>query len=409
MGLTNGGQGYERREIDEIRADLVSIAQNEISSDVGIDDTTLIGQFQGAMAYDDDSIEKLAEAIYYSIFISSSTGDTLDRHGLDNSIFRKPAAQAVVTLQIDSYVGEFLESDSSMSTADGVVFKTVDDVTFDEPSMVDDPDKPGSQIPLEDDDGTPICRQTVTAVAEETGIQGNIGANQITYNVDGNTNIFKVTNPMAAEGGQEAETDMAYSARLIANNTNGSPSTEDGMKTAIENTPGVVQARVVGNNTLKPDQYGNPAKSTHLYVIGGTDQTVAEAFFHCMPEGTLTVGEVASDVINKSGDVRTVKFSRAVAKAVLISIQLTTNDDFDSDNGIDNIKKNLITFFSKYRMGDQVLFSQIFGQIWLVPGISNLSLKIGTDKDNLALEDIAVNEFELPSLSMEDVEVTADV
>lgn len=409
MGLIDTGKGYERREIDEIRDDLTQVAQNNISSDVGTDDTTLIGQLQGAMAYSDDPIEKIAEAIYYAIFINSSVGDTLDRHGLDNTLYRKPAAQAVVILQIDSYVGEFLEADSSMSTADGVVFKTLDDVSFDEPSKVDDPDNPGNMIALEDDDGTPICRETVEAVAEENGVQGNIGANQITYNVDGNTNIFKVTNPAAAEGGQEAETDAAYSARLIANNTNGSPSAEDGMKTAIENTPGVIQARVIGNNTLQVDKYGNPAKSTHLYVIGGTNQSVAEAFFHCMPEGTLTVGEVSSNVTNKSGDIRTVKFSRAAAREIYISIKLTTNDDFDSDNGADNIKQNLIAFFSSYRMGDQVLFSQIFGQIWSVPGISNLTLKIGTDKDRLALEDITVNEFELPSIAADDIEVIADV
>lgn len=409
MGLSDTGKGYERREIDEIRDDLAQVAQDKISSDVGIDDTTLIGQLQGAMAYSDDPIEKLAEAIYYTIFINSSVGDTLDRHGQDNLLYRKPAAQAVVTLQIDSYVGEFLEEDSTFATADGVVFNTLADVSFGETTMIDDPDNPGSTVALEDDDGNPLCRRTVDAVAEETGVSGNIGANQITYNVDGNTNIFKVTNPSAAEGGQEAEADSTYMARLIANNKNGSPSTEDGMTTSIENVVGVVQARVVGNNEMKTDEYGNPPKSTHVYVIGGTDQAVAESLFHCMPEGTLTVGEIAANVKNKSGDIRVVKFSRAVARTVYISIQLTTNDDFDSDNGITNIKQNLITFFSKYRMGNQVLFSQIFGQIWSVPGISNLSLKMGTDKDNLTLEDITVSEFELPSLSVEDIEVTTNV
>ena len=338
MGVTN--HGYERPELDEIRDSLNDKAQSLIGDDASVDDAHLLGQFLGILSYLDDKIEKALEAVFYSRYILKSHADVLDNSAYEESVYRKPAAPSIVTLQIDGYIGGIVESESMFSTDDGILFMTTDEVDFKDVTMIDDPDNPGTQMPLTDDDGESLSRQTVQAEAVEPGPDGNVAVGAVTYSADGTIDVASVTNPEPATGGQTEENDTDYQARTIADRKSGNASTENGLETAIESVDGVLQARAVGNNKLVADEYGNPAKSTHLYVIGGNDQDIADVYFNSYGITTYTVGEVAVDEKNDSGDTRTIKFSRAKAIPIYASVTLITNDDFDTDGGVAAIKSN---------------------------------------------------------------------
>ena len=87
---------------------------------------------------------------------------------------------------------------------------------------------------------------------------------------------------------------------------------------------------------------------------------------------------------------------------------MTTTDEFDSDNGLADIRANIEQFFSELKMGETVLFSQIFGQIWSVHGITDIKLAMGTDKTKLTLDNVEVNEFELAVTDDSSIEVTVN-
>ncbi len=405
--MTKDGQ-FDRPEIGDIREDINDIAKQDISPDAPTDDAHLLGQFLGIISDRDDLIFKGLEAVYFSLFVLSSHGDTLDRIGIEEGVLRKPAAPASVELQVDGYPGGFIAANSLFSTDDGVLFETTDDVTFGDITMIDDPDNPGTKIQLQNDNGVGLCRVTVNAMAVDSGIGGNVKAGAITYNADANEDIYAITNVQAAAGGQDAEVDKSYADRIISDRLAGGASSEDGITTAVGNLPDVKQAKLVSNRTMEPDKYGNPAKSDHLYVIGGDDQEVADEYFHVLGVTEYTVGSIAKTVYNLSGDARTIKFDRAKTVPVFIQINITTTDDFDSDNGLADIRTNIKQFFSELKMGETVLFSQIFGQIWNVHGITDIKLAMGTDKTKLALDNVKVDEFELAVTDDDAIEVNVN-
>ncbi|WP_282803993.1 baseplate J/gp47 family protein [Secundilactobacillus kimchicus] len=400
--------GFTHESFDDIRAQVIDVAKQLISDDVGDDDTTLVGQTEGMIAYRDNILAMMIEADYYSRYALTAHGSTLDRIGADEYVFRKPAASAVVNLQVDGYVGGMVDGQAFFSTEDGLLFQTYDDIDFDKQSQIDDPDNPGKQIGLEDDNGEPLCRVVVQAIAEDAGIESNVGAGEITYNVDANENIFAITNPEAATGGQAEETDLSYAARIIASRIAGSPSTENGIQASIQNLPDVFQAKVTRNNTMQVNDDGDPAKTTHLYVIGGSDQEIANEYFRVLPLGQETVGAVSVNVVNNAGETRVIKFDRAKTVPIFVEIAIDTTDDFDTDKGVNNIKNNLTAFLANFKMGQTVLFSQLFGEVWKVPGISNMTLKIGLSKDAMALSDIDIDSYNIAVLSNENIEVTTN-
>lgn len=408
MALMNDNGQFDRPEIGDIREDIEELAKQDIAPDAPTDDAHLLGQFLGVISDRDDLTFQALEAVFYSFWVLTSHGDALDRIGIEESVLRKPAAPASVELQVDGYPGGYIAANSLFSTDDGVLFETTDDVTFGDVTMIDDPDNPGTQKTLENENGVGLSRVTINAMAVESGIGGNVKSDAITYNADANEDIYAVTNVEAATGGQEAEVDKSYADRIISNRQAGGSSSEIGITTAIENLNDVKQAKVVSNRTMETDKYGNPEKSVHLYVIGGDDQEVAEEYFRVLGVTEYTVGSIEKTVQNLSGDTRVIKFDHAKTVPVYIQIGLTTTDDFDADNGLNDIRNNIKQFFSELKMGETVLFSQIFGQIWNVHGITDIKLAIGSDQANLTLDDVKVDEFELATTDTDLIEVTVN-
>ncbi|WP_139566055.1 hypothetical protein [Levilactobacillus brevis] len=89
---------------------------------------------------------------------------------------------------------------------------------------------------------------------------------------------------------------------------------------------------------MTADADGNPPKTTHVYVIGGSDENVANAIFNSIGLPGHTFGEVAQTVINNSGQERTIYFSRAKQQTVYVKVAIETTDSFDTDNGVTELK-----------------------------------------------------------------------
>ncbi|EEI19745.1 hypothetical protein HMPREF0497_1457, partial [Lentilactobacillus buchneri ATCC 11577] len=131
-------------------------------------------------------------------------------------------------------------------------------------------DSGGNTQPLIDD-GNPLGRQTIQAVAIDTGTDSNVMPAAIVNPVNSIDGFYAVINLQAATGGTDAETDDVLRQRILANRQSAENSTPNGIQTAIKNLTGVTDVRLVNNNTMGTDSYGNPPKSVHLYVIGGDD------------------------------------------------------------------------------------------------------------------------------------------
>lgn len=395
--------GFDRPEIDQLRSDLNDLAVKYLGDDVDTSDSSVVGMLLGIISERDDLVVKLAQAVYLSQFLLSAEGEELDRHGADDSMYRKPAGYATVSLQIDATVNTEIPEQTQFSTEDGILFETTENAKI--TTVTNIKNESGVDTPLVDDEDNPLGRIMVNAVSVETGTDNNVGADTITVQAEPIDGVYAVTNPEASSGAIDDETDSEYRQRMINSRINHPDSTENGIKTYLENNvTGVKQARVIPNKTLEEDKYGNPPKTTHVYVIGGSDIDVANGIFDILAAPANTVGKVTETVYNVSGDPREISFDRAQTVPVHATITIGTNDDFDSDNGSNNIKTKMKEYIETLTMGADVLFSKFYEYIWQVEGLTTVNVAIGKD-DNQSATDIDIGEFELATLADGDIEV----
>lgn len=407
LGLTDEN-GYDLKEFDDVRDKINQDIVDRTGDNVSLDDAHFLGQIMGGIATGRQLVEQLGQLVYNSPFILRARNADLDFIGSDEGLSRKPATSAIVNLQVDADVGTVIPTGSQYSTADGVVFNTLEDAKIPEVATVKDDG--GAEVPLTDDDGNEIGRVLIQAQANNPGISGNVGANTISDEggsdgTEGIAGVVRVTNPEAAIGGEEIESEVNYRARLFENRLAKSDSTEEGIRANVENVAGVIQCKVQANNEMTTDADGNPPKTTHVYVIGGSDENVANAIFNSIGLPGHTFGEVAQTVINSSGQERTIYFSRAKQQTVYVKVAIEKTDSFDTDNGVNELKNKVIEYDRTLNMGDTLLYSKLFEYLWQVDGISSIDLLVGTDKANLTLGNVKVDGYSLAYITADDIEV----
>lgn len=390
--------GFDRKELDDLRDDINALFIKRFGDGIDLDDSQTPGMLAGVLSEADDTLEKLAQGVYNSFFVLKSSGANLDDLAAELEVYRKPAVNAYVDLQIDGYVDPdsptIIPEETQFSTPDGQVFSTMADTTIaQQASYVD---SGGNTQPLEDDDGNALGRQIVQAAAIETGTASNVMPNTIINPEDSIDGFYAVTNPSAATGGGDPETDDELRQRVLANRLNTPNSTPDGIQTAIKNLSGVTDVRLINNNTMSTDSYGNPAKSVHLYVIGGADAEIIQTYFDYLPPQSNTIGSVMGTATDIGGRQYIVAFDRAETVPVFIKVDIHIDDTkFDTDNGPASIKTNIINYFDTLGMGDKVLYSKLFAPAYSPVGVTDVALTLGTSLDKLTEADVSVSDFQL--------------
>lgn len=386
MTLLTNGQ-FQALTPDEIRERLNDQARRVYGDNVSTDDNSIVGMDNGVLTLLAHDIMELLQTDDWANHLLSASGKDLDRFGQDDGIPRKSSAPAVVKLKVTGEVGTEVPEGSQFSTEENLLFYTVEDA------------KIGSE-------GTVL----VSAVSDTEGAENNVLPNTITLEVDVIDGVDSVTNPEAAQGGADEETDIAYQARLYNERIHPKNGSEDGIKSYLENqVPGVKQVKVIPNRTMVTDKYGNPPKSTHIYALGGTDQDIAQGIFNIVPAPAYTVGQIHEVVTNLSGDKRDVYFDRASTKPIYVSVTVNTNLNFSSETGPQAIRKQIRNYFALLEMGDAVLFSKLYEYIWQVEGLKSIDIKLGADHDHQELKDVPVNEFELAVIDDNNIEVLVNV
>lgn len=390
--------GFDRKELDDLRDDINALFIKRFGDGIDLDDSQTPGMLAGVLSEVDDTLEKLAQGVYNSFFVLKSSGANLDDLAAELEVYRKPAVNAYVDLQIDGYVDPdsptIIPEETQFSTPDGQVFSTMADTTITQQASY--VDSGGNTQPLKDDDGNALGRQIVQAAAIETGTASNVMPNTIINPEDSIDGFYAVTNPSAATGGGDPETDDELRQRVLANRLNTPNSTPNGIQTAIKNLSGVTDVRLINNNTMSADSYGNPAKSVHLYAIGGADADIIQTYFDYLPPQSNTIGSVMGTATDIGGRHHIVAFDRAETVPVFIKVDIHIDDTkFDTDNGPASIRTNIVNYFDTLGMGDKVLYSKLFAPAYSPVGVTDVTLTLGTSLDKLTEADVSVSDFQL--------------
>lgn len=365
-------------------------AKELFGSDINTSARTPLGVILRIFAWFLSSVWEVSERVYNSGFVSKSEGVQLDRLGSNHGILREPAQESYVTLEFKGEPGHIVEEQTQFATESDIYFEILEAVTLNA-------------------DGFGIGE----AISLRKGVRNN--ENRVVVQAEPTEKLYSVTNPLAAAGASDRETDDEYKARIKLSVEGSSASTPPGIVAALKTVQGVRSANVVINNTMEVDEDGNPPKSIHAYVLGGPKLLIAEALFQSAPAGIETVGDQRVTVTDLSGLDHVMSFDFAEEVKIFIKLEISSNAGFPTD-GADQVKNNLVhliggedsqgSLFTGSQMGEDVIISRMYNAIYKVPGVNDVTVLIGTSMDELGQQNITIHPKQVAQTKFSEIEMS---
>lgn len=172
-----------------------------------------------------------------------------------------------------------------------------------------------------------------------------------------------VTNPFAAIAGTLDETDSELRLRYLQAKFGDGSNTYEAIYSSILKIDGVKQVVIYENET--DTAFVSPAVPPHSFypiVLGGIGQEIANAIWNNKPAGILSYGTETFDVEDSQGVLHSISFDRPTNKEIYISLDISKDSTFPAD-GVDLITQSLITFFSTFSIGQDVIYSRLYTPI----------------------------------------------
>ncbi|EUJ44028.1 baseplate J/gp47 family protein [Listeria fleischmannii] len=377
--------GFKRKVYAELLEDMERKAKELFGENLNTSSHSVIGIILRIFAWFLSLTHELAERVYNSAFISTATGAQLDRLGSNQGILRDPEMPALVELEYTGAPGFAIEEGVQFKTANDIIFESVDVVTLDAEGK-------GKGL----------------AVSQIYSDKANVPASSINIILEPSEDLSSVINPLAASGGSELENDTSYRERIKLG-TRASPGPPvNGIISSINQVSGVRSVSVVKNNTMAVDSYNNPPKSVHIYCFGGAKEEIGEAIFNSVAAGIETVGKEQVTIRDLSGFDHEVYFDHAVPVQIYAQVEVTVNSKFE-DTGTSDIKQAVYDYINSLNMGEDVIHTFIYPNIYRIEGIVVAIVKVGRSVEGLYSNDITIEPDEVSQITLDNIEVIEHV
>jgi uncharacterized phage protein gp47/JayE len=385
-------QGFKRKRYADLIVEMEAKARELYGETVNTSERSPLGILLRIFAWFLSKPWEKAEDVYYSAYINTAQGIQQDRLGPYVGITRIPEQFAEGSVSFTGVAGYTIAAGFSVRTQSGKYFTTLSNATLDGAGL-----------------GTALIR------ASEPGVRGNVAVGTIIEIVNPNPNVTSVTNPSAATGGREKETDPEFRERFQLSVSGGGASTVDSIRGALLRVQGVRAATIIENNTLSTDLAGRPGKSFQAYVLGGDADEIAQSILGTKAAGIESYGEVSRTVADLSGSQHIIKFSYAEEVAIHINVDITRNDQYPAD-GDAQIRSAIIRYiggeaadgslYSGLGMGNDVIYTKLISAIFKVEGVEDVSLEAATT-GGYSSENIVVLSNQVAQVVHTDIEVVS--
>ncbi|MED4455895.1 baseplate J/gp47 family protein [Metabacillus fastidiosus] len=389
MGLNK--DGFTKKTYADIINEMEAKAKELFGENINTRSYTPLGIILRIVAWFLAGLWDGLEKVYNSRFIKKAEGVSLDYHGGNQNLPRNPADYSYVRLAFTGKPNYVIGIEERFNTKSGIYFMLIESVTLDVSGN-------GSG----------------EAVSVETGRLNDVAANTIVEQAEPIEEIYTVINPEPSRGGADREEDHMYKQRLLQSNEGSGKSTPNAIITALLNTPSVRAVNVIFNNTNEIDVDGNPPKSVHAYVLGGTKENIAASLLDSVAGGIETVGQQQVVVQDLSGEDHLFRFDYAEVLQIYVRLAITPNSNFNV-NDIEQIKSNIIkkiggvdidgTIQNGLKMGEDVILSQLYGIAYQVNGIEDVTIEIGTSKESLSTTNIIISQPQIVETNVSLIEV----
>ena len=380
-------RGFVAPTYEEVLDSVIDDFQQRFGTDIVLTSNSNFGIIARLIAWREALLIQELQKTYYSAYISTATESSLDRIGANLDLPRKVATPSFANIEIKTEEEYLIQAGEQFETSDGVLFNLIKDV-----------------VTSKNADGTYTGIGVVQSV--DTGDYNNVLPNTITIMSNPDENVVSVTNSEKAAGGQDNEDDPAYRARLIMENVAKPGPSVAGIKSALMNLPGIRQVNVVENPNADANKYGDPPYSVHIYVLGGKEQDIAQCLVDHVAAGITMTGTKQITAQDKTGTPQTVSFNFAKDKPIYASAQVRTNEEWNADEGVQDVKQAIADYVNYLLMGQEVYITKIYPSVYSIPGVSEVQVQIGTNPSNLYDKDITTEPFEAVSCNTDNIKVT---
>ena len=374
-------KGFVRPSYDEILQAQVNRAKVLLGDDIDTSEESVLGKFIRINVFDLNICYETLEDLYYSSFPNTARGQSLDRLGPFAAVSRNQATQARIEVKIKGTVGESVPS-AFLLKSDKTSFYVVNDYTIDSNGEV-----------------------VVIANCVDDGTVGNISNGERLDIQNPRMGIDSVEFIRIVQNGEELESDKDFRIRFANSLAGAGSSTESAIKGAIYRVPLVDGVSVIDNNSDTASSI--PPHSFACYVLAPESQydEIAKAIFDKKPLGIQCIGDIERTVYDAWGKPHTVKFFATSKAELKISMQIKTNQYFES-SGISQIKDNIANFINNLANGSDVYYTSVFGYIHNVTGVvSVVDLKICKIGQTPGNSDIAIGEQEIARIDVSNISV----
>lgn len=387
--------GFKRKTYDDLLTDMSAKAKEMFGANANVSERAVLGILIRIMAWFLSLAWMAIEQVYHAAYRKSAEGAQLDK--------LLPLAGTTRNLEEYAY-GEVTLTGTPNYTVESGFLVSKDDIQFETIEAV-----------TLDVNG----QGTVEIVCTEIGPIGNVEANSITQIVNTDANVTSVTNAKATSGGRNKETDLEARERSNITVEGQGSGTTASVRAELLKISDVRAARVIENYGDEPDEFGTPIRSIQAFVLGGSDEEVAQAILNKKAGGIRPHGTTFVQIPDLSGDLKRIGFTRAKEVNLFARVTITKNSSFEAD-GENQVKNAIVKYiggadtnnqlYAGLNMGEKVYYSQCIKAVAMnVPGIVDVDIELS--KDGVAYSsaniDIAINE--VAQISANNIEVNSNV
>jgi len=361
FGIT--AAGWVKKTYDDIKGELDLQAQSLFGADVDLTEYSPVGIFIRMMA---DQLEDTWDGFeddYYSHYVDTAEGVSLDRVTALGGITRRAATKAIVPVHFFGTPGSNVPLGSLIQTAQTIQFETYASGVVAISGLID------------------IMSRAVLAGSESIVPSGTIV--QLTNPIPGITSCVNYT---PSSGGYEIEDDPDLRARYKDFEIF-SGSSVPAITNAMLQVTNVNSVYVYENNTDSVDVDGRPAHSIEIVVAGSaTDEDIANGIWNSKPAGIATFGSQNYDVEDSEGNLHTVYWNEASDVLINVILNVTTGTGWVAGN-ITTLKTKTVEHIG----GVDTIGSIATEYIGLGVGEDVKAWVIATNFDNISgIEDIEI-------------------
>ncbi len=370
-------------------------AKELFGADANVSERAFLGILIRIMAWFLSLAWMAIEQVYHAGYRKSAEGTQLDKLLPLAGTTRNLAEYAYGQVTLTGTPNYTVESGFSVGTERDVNFETIENVTLDENGQ-----------------------GTVEIVCTEIGIIGNVAAGAINTIVNPDANVTSVTNLTKTSGGREKETDQEARERADITVEGQGSGTTASVRAELLKIPTVRAAKVIENYSDETDQYGTPFRAIQAFVLGGSDEEVAQAILNKKAGGIKPYGTTYIEIPDISGEPQKVGFTRANEVGLFAKVTLSTDSAFNTD-GMEQVKNALVKYiggadvsgqlYAGLNMNEKVVLAKGMAHVMGVSGVTDVEIRFSTDGQTFVEENINIGVNEVAQINASDIEVLINV